>query len=165
MGNVLYADGGSIGKNPSSLGGMWAWCEVVNGEQVRQASGILTIEAVGLPAVTNQVAELYALSSAVLALPDGWSGAICSDSLCALQRVFQRAKLNNVPPWLISRVGEAYKRYKKDLGAVRFVLLGGHPTKAELERGFDSKGREVSEWNVWCDKECGRLAKEYTEGR
>ena len=37
---ALYADGGVIGSNPSSLGGTWAWCGVsASGDRIRTISG------------------------------------------------------------------------------------------------------------------------------
>ena len=46
---------------------------------------------------------------------------------------------------------------------IRYVLLSGHPTKAQLALGIGKGGRPVSEHNVWCDHECGRRAKGFME--
>jgi hypothetical protein len=39
---------------------------------------------------------------------------------------------------------------------VTFVLLGGHPTGEDLERGTNRHGRRVSKWNAHVDEACGR---------
>lgn len=154
---ALYADGGVIGVNPSPLGGTWAWCTVdADGARVRWDAGVLTPAAVG-GAVTNNTTELLALVNGLEALPAGWVGAVYSDSWVSLQRVFLGAKLNNVPVWLVDRL-QAIQRGGA-LAAMRYVLLDGHPTKAQLAAGVGKRGNPVSEHNVWCDLMCQQLGR------
>lgn len=160
---TLYADGGIIGPNPSPIGGTWAWC-LVNDQngRVASASGTLLQADVGLPAVSNNVTELYALILGCESLPTGWRGTVCSDSWISLQRVFRGAKLNNVPPWLCQRLGGLLK--SGHLAECSYELLDGHPTQAELTRGVGKRGHKVSEHNVFCDAECTRRAREVQHG-
>jgi hypothetical protein len=73
---ALYADGGVIGANPSTIGGVWAWCQVADGRRGQCASGVITPTGAGLPAITNNLTELYAILEARESLPYAWSGAI-----------------------------------------------------------------------------------------
>lgn len=155
---ALYADGGVIGPNPSAIGGTWAWCQVANGQRGLCGSGIITPVAAGLPAITNNLTELYAILEARESLPYAWSGTIHSDSWVSLQRVFCTAKLNNVPPWLVERL----QRLQRDgwFRGCSWVLLDGHPTRAQLAAGVGKREHPVSIHNVWCDAECTRRAQE-----
>lgn len=156
---ALYADGGVIGKNPSTIGGTWAWAHVdVNSERIKTASGIITPTEARMPAITNNLTELYAIVLGLEALPAAWAGTVYSDSWVSLQRVFFAAKLNHVPTWLVERLWNLQKTGQ--LRAVQWQLLDGHPTKAQLEAGRGKRGNLVSVHNVWCDEACQRLAKE-----
>lgn len=158
---ALYADGGVIAVNPSPLGGTWSWCLVdAAGERVQTASGVLTAAENGGP-VTNNVTELLALVNGLEALPAGWCGTVYSDSWVSLQRVFCAAKLHGVPPWLVDRL-HALQRGGR-LAPLLYVLLDGHPTRAQLAAGVGKRGSPVSEHNVFCDAECGRQARAYLE--
>jgi ribonuclease HI len=160
---ALFCDGGVIGPNPSAIGGTWAWCLVdEQGLRTHEASGVLLQGDVGLPTVTNNVTELYALILGCEALPAGWRGTICSDSWISLQRVFRGAKLNHVPLWLCQRLGALLKSGR--LTDCTYELLDGHPTRAELERGVGKRGHPVSEFNVWCDSACTKRAREVQHG-
>lgn len=158
---ALYADGGVIGHNPSLIGGTWAWCQVANGQRGLCASGVITPAETGLPMITNNLTELYAILQARESLPYAWSGIIHSDSWVSLQRVFLAAKLNNVPEWLIERL----QRMQRDgwFRGCSWQLLDGHPTKAQLAAGVGKRGNPVSEHNVWADAECTRRAKQELE--
>ncbi len=159
---ALYTDGGVIGKNPSKIGGTFAWCYVnALGERVASGYGdIAAAEQIGLPTVSNNVTELMAVVMGMEALPTGWAGTIYTDSFVTLCRVEKGrrkpAKLNGVPDWLQERLAIAKGR----LGDYKVVLLGGHPTKAELAAGVSGNGFPVSEHNVWCDKQCNKVADE-----
>ncbi len=160
---MLYADGGVIGPNPSPIGGTWAWCLVdEQGARVAADSGTLLQADVGLPTVTNNVTELYALIVGCEALPTGWRGVVCSDSWISLQRVFRGAKLNHVPLWLCQRLGALLKSGR--LADCTYELLDGHPTRAELESGIGKRGHRVSEHNVFCDSACTKRAREVQHG-
>lgn len=153
---ALYTDGGVIGKNPSTIGGTWAWCGVdENGEQVIHRGGV--VPCVGKP-ITNNHTEQIAITLALEAMPDGWSGTVYSDSQVALGRVFKGWKEKNLPRNISERSTAAVKR----LGKITPVLLQGHPTKADLLAGVGAKrGLPVSVHNQWCDEECGRQSRDY----
>ena len=155
----IFTDGGVIKKNPSAIGGTWAWCGVdADGNRIAERSGV--VPATDNRTVSNNHTEQIAITLALEAMPDGWSGTVCSDSMIALGRVFKGWKENNLPENISRRSREAVAR----LGRIETVLLQGHPTKADLEWGIGKKrGFPVSEQNVWCDKACGLEAKKYLE--
>lgn len=158
----LYADGGVIGANPSPIGGTWAWCHVtVDGERLTSASGVITPAEAGLPFITNNLTELYAILEARESLPYAWSGTIHSDSWVSLQRVFLAARLKNVPDWLVDRL----QRMQRDgwFSGCAWKLLDGHPTRAELAAGVGKRGHDVSEHNVWCDQACTEAARRFRQ--
>lgn len=154
---ALYCDGGVIQKNPSTIGGTWAWCAVdATGNRVMQQGGVCPAPA-GRP-ITNNHTEQIAITLALEAMPEGWSGTVYSDSMVALGRVFQGWRTKNLPENISRRSAAAVAR----LGKIETVLLQGHPTKADLERGIGAKrGLPVSIYNVWCDAECNRQAAAY----
>lgn len=154
---ALYCDGGVINRNPSMIGGTWAWCGVdEEGNRVMREGGV--VEPVDARPVTNNWTEQIAITKALEAMPDGWSGTVYSDSQIALGRVFLRWRTKNLPDNIKQRGIDALKR----LGRVTHCLLQGHPTKADLVRGVGAKrGFPVSVHNVWCDEECGRQANSH----
>lgn len=155
---AVYADGGVIGVNPSPIGGTWAWCHVnAAGERMATGSGIVAPRS-SCPLITNNLTEMIALVRGLAALPDGWAGAVYSDSQITLGRLFAGWKMAGIPPVLVRQGAEALRRL--DVPNVRYVLLDGHPTKAQLLVGRGKRGNLVSEHNVWCDRECGRLARD-----
>lgn len=158
---ALYCDGGVVGKNPSEVGGTWAWCGVdASGRRVIERGGFVPARP-GRP-VTNNHTEQIAITLALEAMPAGWTGTVYSDSNVALGRVFKGWATNNLPRNISERSAAALRR----LGKVETVLLQGHPTKADLERGVGAKrGYPVSEHNVWCDEECGRQARSVASSR
>jgi ribonuclease HI len=153
---ALYADGGVILKNPSPIGGTWAWCAVdEEGNRVLWRGGVVPFAG---REITNNHTEQIAITLALETMPDGWSGIVHSDSMIALGRVFKGWKGKNLPDNIRRRSAAAVAR----LGRIEPVLLQGHPTKADLARGFGSRrGFPVSIHNVWCDEECGRQARAY----
>jgi hypothetical protein len=172
----IYADGGLIGQNEktigSRLGGTWAICAVdVSGERVYTHSGNILPAALGLPGVTNNHSELWALLAAVALAPAGWTGTFCSDSFNALGRVFLMDRLSNVPEFMVerlrthqARLGIKCRGNKRDMEPTtfRYQLLQGHPTKEDLANGVGKKrGLPVSSHNVWCDEECCRQRELY----
>src|SRR5262249_31386011 len=154
---ALYADGGVIQKNPSSIDGTWAWCAVdAEGNRVIEKGGV--VEAPPGRPITNNHMEQIAITLALEAMPDGWSGTVYSDSMVALGRVFKGWRIKNLPPNVAKRSAAAVAR----LGQIKVVLLQGHPTQADLAAGIGAKRNlPVSEHNVWADNECGRQAKAY----
>lgn len=157
----VYSDGGIIGPNPSLLGGSWAWCHTdEHGERVTCASGLvrpfLRRGGVLLP-VTNNHTEMIALTRALLALPEGWSGRVYCDSKLALGWTFWGYKHEKVPQCLYDRMRHAMSR----LGRPTAVLLDGHPTDEHLATGKGKRGQPVSVHNRFCDYECGRQISLY----
>src|SRR4051794_26111965 len=93
----LFSDGGVILKNPSTIGGTWAWCGVSpNGEHIREAGGYLLPNTatcpgwprVGSKTVTNNESEFYAALRALESMPAGWSGILVCDSKVTLDRMW-----------------------------------------------------------------------------
>ncbi len=153
----LYTDGGVIQKNPSPYGGTWAWCLVEDNSIVHQDSGIIQPIDLGLEKISNNVSELYAAMRGLSFLPTEWNGTIHIDSEVTLWRITTSNSFNNVPIFIRDKVLE--------LRAGKFwkvILLGGHPTKAELKQGYRKRNNlPVSKWNQWCDQECTRLAEQF----
>lgn len=155
---ALYTDGGVISANPSAIGGTWDYCLVsAAGARIVNASGVITPKQAHLPAITNNLTELLALVYGLERLPMGWAGTVYSDSWVSLQRVFLAAKLRNVPRWLVERLQTLQRSGK--LADMQYVLLDGHPTRAELAAGEGKRGHPVSEHNVWCDAACQQAAR------
>lgn len=155
---ALYCDGGVILKNPSNIGGTWAFCGVnAVGERIIEQSGV--VPANGRD-ISNNHTEQIAITKALEAMPDGWSGIVHSDSMIALGRVFKGWREKNLPRNISDRSRIAVQR----LGKIETVLLQGHPTKADLAAGIGKKRNlPVSIHNVWCDKACGLEGKKYLE--
>lgn len=154
---ALYTDGGVIKKNPSVIGGTWAFVAVdADGHRLFEQSGI--VPAPPSRPVSNNHTEQIAITKALEAMPDGWSGTVYSDSQIALGRVFRGWKENNLPRNISERSRAALAR----MGHIRTVLLQGHPTKADLAVGIGKKRNlPVSIHNVRADELCGIEAKNY----
>jgi ribonuclease HI len=162
--NALFADGGVISKNPSSIGGTWAFRIISKDVVVCERSGVITPLQADLPTITNNLTEMLALVRGLqtLCLTPKWTGVIYSDSQITLGRVFEGWKWTGIPAWL----HKEYQSARSGLlcwDEIQHVLLSGHPTKAQLEAGTGSGGRPVSIHNVWCDKACGEEAKKFME--
>lgn len=156
---AVYTDGGVIRKNPSPHGGTWAWCAIdAAGVLLRDDSGLVTPADVGLPAVSNNLTELLAAVKAMAGLPDLWEGTIYTDSFVTLCRITTGKKFAGIPAGLVETC-----RFHRGRLRHKAALLGGHPNRAELAAGVRKDGTPVSQWNVRCDKECGRLAAAFME--
>jgi len=156
---AVYADGGVIQINPSPIGGTWAWCHVnAAGERIATASAVVTPRA-SCPLITNNLTEMIALVRGLAALPKGWCGTVYSDSQITIGRLAWGWKMTGLPPILIRQGTEALQRI--DRRNVQWVLLDGHPTKAQLLAGVGKRGQPVSEHNVWADRRCQEEAKRY----
>lgn len=155
----VYTDGGVIKRNPSVIGGTWAYVQTDERDQdVFEASGFVTPEQIGKPDVSNNVTELLAVLEAMEALPKGWAGEILTDSMVTLRRVRRtrkQAQLHGVPESMRLRLA----RCKRRLGGYTVSLLGGHPNKKEVAAGLRKDGRPCSRHNVRCDDLC-RLESE-----
>lgn len=159
----LYTDGGVIKKNPSEIGGTWAARYVVCGEVKKELSGTITPKAAGLPTITNNLTEMLALLRDLEMLPETFNGYILSDSQITLGRTFQGWKWSNIPNWMHAIYQVQRQRLRWNL--ITPVLLAGHPTKEQLEKGIGKHGYPVSEHNVWCDKACGAEAEKFLQAQ
>lgn len=158
--NKLFTDAGVALKNPSTIGGMWAYRLLQDGLVVAQASGF--IEAKHFPgAVTNNQTEMLALVRGLEALPPDWVGTIYSDSQITLGRAFLGWKWDNIPTWLYNRFGQQRARLENWWPTIQYVLLDGHPTRAQLKAGIGKRGHPVDVNNKWCDEACTQAAQDY----
>jgi hypothetical protein len=103
-------------------------------------------------------------------MPDGWSGALATDSRNVLDRLEYLRRHLGLPanqvivprnlPW------QWYRRMVTSLlrlGDLSFRHVKGHPTAADLKRGYTvsadgARKHDVSDQQVWCDAECNRQA-------
>lgn len=155
----VTADGGCRLKNPSTVGGMWAYRHVhESGRVLRQAYGVVLVADVfPLTTVTNNLTETLALLLALEAVPEGWSGMARTDSQNAI-RVFQNPTKDrdHLTADLLARCRAARAR----LGSLTFELLAGHPTRAEVKRleageaVQSERGYPFCLHNVWADEAC-----------
>lgn len=154
----LYCDGGVVGRNPSPIGGTFAWCLVDAGERVAERVGGLLPSDMGVLHVSNNNSELTALLDGLENLPAGWDGRVNSDSQVALGWVFLGWSQEKVPAPLRERLNAM--RQSGRLAGLRWRLLQGHPTKADLACGIGKKRTlPVSEHNVYVDQACQAHAK------
>lgn len=159
MGKIVavYADGGLVKSNPSPYAGTWAACHVDDeGQRVWESSGFIWPKNdVPTPCVTNNMTEFYAVLMGLEALPDAWSGQVCSDSRVTLLRFCCGGKMTGIPLSWEARMERVLLR----LGDLTPVQLDGHPTQNQLSLGRGKRGQIVSIHNVWCDRTCSDLAK------
>jgi ribonuclease HI len=158
---ALYCDGGVIMRNPSPYGLTWAAVLVYKGddsmEYTRRRSGCFVSTVLLGGKATNNQAEYYAMLMGLSGLPDGWSGPIYTDSQITLGRFFLGWATNGIPDDWVRRANHELLR----IGGWEPILLGGHPTKADLLRGCRMDGMPVSKWNVLCDQLCRDQAAAY----
>jgi ribonuclease HI len=163
---VAYTDGGICGKNPSRYGLSWAVVYLPAGEPDPEPviiSGNVPAESLGMETVENNLAETLAVLKALQSVPDGYRlTEVYTDSENALRRgkFPDKGKFGACPPWVQSEMKEARRKHHP-----RWYLVGGHPTRAELARGFREKmpGRSgaelpVSKWNELADRHCQQQA-------
>lgn len=159
MTSELFVDGGVIGKNPSKIGGTWAWCLIEDGNLIEFKCGCVYAGFVDCGVITNNFTELYAAVRALRSVPDGWEGTLYTDSVVTKHRLTNSDAFVGIPKWLITET-KTLRIIKKP----KIVLVGGHPTKAELIAGKRRDGRPCSPWNVFCDKACCKMAKKALQG-
>lgn len=156
----LYVDGGVVSVNPSPIGGTWAVVLVESEtEEYQCLSGFVDPVTIGSPFVSNNQTEMLAMLKGMNQLPSDFQGTIYSDSQVTIGRVSMGWKWKNIPQYM----HEIYQHHRKRLvhwDKIKFVLLDGHPTKAQLFDGIGKRGHPVSKWNVMCDKLCNDRAKE-----
>lgn len=158
--NQLYADGGVIQINPSSIGGTWAYRILEDGVVICEKSGVITPAQAKMPTISNNLTEMCALVAGLRALPADWVGTVYSDSQVTLGRVFLSWKWKNIPEWLHKYFQDARARLIH-WDQVTWVLLDGHPTRAQLVAGIGKRGHPVSENNKWCDEACQKAAADF----
>jgi ribonuclease HI len=150
----LYTDGGTIGPNPSPLGGTWCWCLIEEEHMLSWDCGIMTPKNLELPNATNNVMELYAAVRGLFSVPRDWKGMLYTESNITIGRLYSSWRCKGCPTWLRERVRKI-KLWNKP------ILLGGHPTKIELAQGKRRDGKLVSKWNVFCDERCSELSRDF----
>lgn len=163
---VLYTDGGVWRKNPSLVGGGWAWTGVDpnTDEQIVCRSGVLTVGMRGLEeGVSNNHTELFAACKALHAMPDGWDGTLYTDSAvtqfrlhAARSRDHHKTRKGIPQHWW-----DAIRTMHERLGNFKIVLLKGHPSKKALRENHKINGLPISKYNVWCDHECTRIMEQH----
>jgi len=130
----LYADGGVILKNPSIIGGTWAWIlvDTDNETMIKAAAGAfppsLFREMGGAP-VTNNQTEMFALLRGLLELPVYRPVAVYSDSMVTLGRLWNGYRWKNIPQLLHDWHKEVRAKIT-DWNRFQIILLSGHPTRA-----------------------------------
>lgn len=156
--NQLFADGGVIGRNPSGIGGTYAFSILKNGRVIQTGGSVIV--PISETKISNNVSEFVAVLEGLEHLYADWSGIVYSDSKVTLGRFFCDWSLTNIPSDLQARMKSAKSRLA-NFAEFKYCLLEGHPTKSDLARGFGKKGYPVHEQNVWCDKKCKSLAKAF----
>jgi ribonuclease HI len=156
---ALYADGGVIGSNPSTIGGTYAYRLLFEDGQAIGKGSVIAPQEVGGP-VTNNQTEMLAMLEGLKRLPDHFAGCIFSDSQVTLGRVFMGWKWKNIPTWM-HKVYQEQRARLIFFDQIQYVLLDGHPTRQQLQLGIGKRGHPVSEHNVWCDHECNRVGREF----
>lgn len=159
----LYADGGVIKKNPSEIGGTWAFVVTIEDDLLYRRSGVYTPEKLHVHKVTNNHMELIALLKGLdFCIEKGLEiERVYSDSNVSLGRLFRGWGMKNIPPWLVRKKEEIMSHY--NINTMRWQLLDGHPTKKQLEAGIGKRCHPVSKWNVKCDTLCNEEAQHYLE--
>lgn len=171
----LYTDAGLLSPNPSPKGGVYAFVQVGDDDSIiMEKSGVIDVCLGCGGVITNNVSELYALCFGVLNLPLGSHAGIYCDNEVSVGRVFLAQKRAGVPPWLSEMVDHARLRLQ-NLSKFEYAFTGGHPTKAELEKGetmsrygkggqlYRKAGLHVSKWNCYADNLCKIEADKWRE--
>lgn len=168
----VYTDGGVVLKNPSTVGGTWAFVVMDGNDKVTEDSGFFPAGTWGLETISNNVTELAAVMMALRVLPDGQLFTLYTDSLITLRRVvdLEEAKWKGIP----DKLRALTIRHAKRAGGYSAILLAGHPTKQDLAQGYKvkpskdeakpfGKSYPVSVHNVRCDELCTQEAKRAIE--
>lgn len=154
----LYTDGGLVLRNPSTIGGAWAYVITdQNDEEMLRASGAIKPMDIGMEAVTNQYVELLAVYIGMQQLPDGFAGKILLDSDVTRYRLdrAKRGRFRGIPAEFEAKILAQMAR----MGDYKLILLQSHPKLAELEAGISTTGRPVSKHNKACDYLCRGTTK------
>lgn len=167
--SILYADGGVINKNPSPLGGTWAWVLVDDKDfaVIERDSGYVSRSEIGSDVTNNQM-EFLAVIRGLLNITNPQAlKEVRSDSNITLGRIFRDWSITNIPDWILEERKRAFKNYDTKAWSnclmLKYTLVQGHPTDDELRAGIGKKGRPVSKWNVLADKLCNDEAYEFLQ--
>lgn len=141
----LYTDGGVIIKNPSKIGGTYAWALVEpNRDRLLSfGSGIFTPKWMDKKEVTNNHTELVAALYGVREAKDRgiqitrWY----SDSEVTLGRISKGWALKNVPEWMVCLLQDLRPGF-----GIQCIHVDGH---------------QGNQWNEFCDLLCQRAGEEY----
>ena len=163
IGMQLFTDGGCILKNPSEIGGTWAYVvrhratHSDEWEIIKRESGVILPSPKYGRTISNNLTELYAIIQASKGL--GTNVLCMTDSLVSMLRASGLTlKYNGLPDAFVNEMKEQLSTTTK----WGYVLLSGHPTTKQLARGVGKRGTPCHELNKWCDEECSRKAAEVT---
>ncbi len=149
----LYTDGGVIQKNPSPIGGTWAYCIVIDNIVHSSGSGVIGVSS-DWPTVSNNYSEMMAMIRGLEAISTyRVLFDVSCDSAVTIGRIVNSYAWRNLPNDLVLRYQKLRERFN-DFKGIDFVQLDGHPTRDQLRSGIGHRGHPVSQWNVWCDKQC-----------
>jgi ribonuclease HI len=162
----LFTDGGLYGdRNPSPVGGPWAFVYVDDDEIITYDCGFVSPLDYDTP-VTNNITELEAavrgLERYLHERGHKQPVDLYTDSMTTISRLRRplRPKMKNVPDRLRQRLISITEVIK-----VRTILVAGHPTIEELRAGQTAKGTPVSYWNQYCDDLCNEVKRTHVPGR
>lgn len=169
----LYADGGSILRNPSAIGGTWAWVAVdQEGWTIHHEHGWFepplpeeggrAADSEGLPTTGNNQSEFLAVLlalRAVKATMPSWGGMICTDSKLTIDRWSRGTSLRGIPTIWHQRMGEILRMPGEIGRPMHWQLLDGHPTVAQLLAGRGKRGNPTSTHNEQCDALCQEASR------
>ena len=155
----IYVDGGVILKNPSALGGTWAYVIIDQDTILAESSGVVEPQEIGRSTVTNNYTELLAALQGLQRVDREWHGRIYTDSQVTHRRLISpHASFRGIPNILRRQILDLWQQRRWTA-----ALVGGHPTKKELLAGRKSTGVPVSKWNVYVDKKCKLAAENYLD--
>lgn len=152
---AVYTDGGVL-YSRTSPAGSFAWIAVdEDGAELFREWGVLVAND-AMPGVTNNMTEFFAMLRALEAMPSGWVGRACTDSMNTVGRFGMGWKLRGIPNWWVMRLATLKKRLGK---TVTYVPHKGHPSATEVKNGEGyGSGQQlfpVSKHQVECDRLCG----------
>lgn len=163
----VYSDGG-VFRPRRCEAGSWAWVATDDqDEEVACQYGWIEQGPNTPDGISNNMTELAAACNALgwmTRVTPRWSGILCTDSQITIGRLSMGWRLKGIPDGWARRMGETLR----SLGAVHYVPMKGHPTKADLEAGQgtrkeDGKTYAVSKHQVKCDRLCGEALKKWSE--
>lgn len=168
---AVFADGGVLRRNPSPLGGMWAYCHTdARGLMVASRAGVIVpsgaptlglAEPMGGAEVTNNQTEFLAVLTGLEALPDGWIGHVFTDSQVTITRWTAEPADGLVPKGIPLAWWDRKRAVLRRLGGLSWHRLDGHPTREQLRTGIGKRGGTVSVHQVWCDTACTEVGRDY----